>query len=344
MIKALWLALAVFMQGQPVAAQNRLRVATYNLGLGRDGPGVLLKDILEQKPDVMALAGIISRNAPDVILLTGFDNDYQNLALRQFNALAGLQFPFIFAPLGNEGSDSGLDINGNGRLRDWNDAWGFGRFEGSKGMALLSRYPIGKSRVFNRLLWQDFGPNPQAPDAAPYYPAALWSQLRLAAHSLWDVEILAPSLPFHILAAHPTPPVFDGPENANGLRNAAEISFLNRYLSGEAFQDDSGQFAPLAEVPVVVLADLNAALDQGSSLKPALRGLLAHPRLHPMRAHPTVDWDSTGKMQVDYVLPDHALTVLDTGVFWPEASPLLEAAKTRHRLIWVDIGPPEGRG
>lgn len=340
MSTARWLALALCLWSLPLAAQTQLRVATYNPGLGRDGPGLLLGDILKQKPDILALAEIIKQANPDILLLTGFDNDYQNLALHQFNALEGLHFPFIFAPLGNEGAPSGLDINGNGRLRDWNDAWGFGRFEGNKAMALLSRYPIGQTRMFNRLLWQDFGPNPQATAAAPFYPPAIWPQLRLAAHSLWDVEILAPSLTLHILAAHPSPPVFDGPENANGLRNAAEISFLNRYLSGAAFQDDSGHAAPLANAPVVLLADLNADPVKGDSLKPGLGALLAHPRLQDPLNQPTVDWPATGKLRVDYVLPDARLTVRGAGVVWPQDEAVLDTAASRHRLVWVDISRP----
>ncbi len=338
---ALWLVIALCAIGPPLAAQTQLRVATYNLGLGRDGPGLLLKDILAQKPDILALAQTIHSTNPDVILLTGFDNDYQNFALQQFNALEGLQFPFLFAPLGNEGLQSGLDINGNGRLRDWNDAWGFGRFEGSKAMALLSRYPIGETRVFNHILWQDFGPNPHAPQAGPFYPPALWPQLRLAAHSLWDVEVLAPSLTLHIIAAHPSPPVFDGPENANGLRNAAEIGFLSQYLSGARVQDDSGRTAPLAAGPVVLLADLNADPDKGDSLKPALRALLAHPRLQDPVSQPTVDWPTTGKLRVDYVLPDARLTVHNAGVVWPENTDEPDPTASRHRLVWADISPPE---
>jgi hypothetical protein len=341
MRKMLRLALALCFLGAPLVAQTQLRVATYNLGLGRDGPGLLLGDILKQKPEILALAATISTADPDIILLTGFDNDYQNIALQRFNTLEGLRFPFLFAPLGNEGAPSGLDINGNGRLQDWNDAWGYGRFEGHKAMALLSRYPIGKTRVFNRLLWQDFGPNPQAPHGAPFYPPALWPQLRLAAHSLWDVEILAPDFPLHILAAHPTPPVFDGPENANGLRNAAEISFLNRYLDGEAFQDDSGQTAPLATEPVVLLADLNADPAQGDSLKPALRTLLAHSRLQDPIDQPTVDWPAVGRLRVDYVLPDARLTIRGAGVIWPEEQATPPLDPTRHKLVWANIALSE---
>jgi len=307
--------------------------------LGRDGPGLLLKDILDADADILAIAEIIATVSPDILLLTGFDNDYKIHALTRFNALAGLEYPYIFAPLGNAGLDSGRDINGNGRLREWNDAWGFGRFEGAEGMALFSRFPIQTTRQFERLLWKDFGPEPLSPNGTAFF--ADWPQLRLASHSLWDIEISTSSGPLHILAAHPTPPVFDGEEDTNGLRNQAEIAFLNRYLGGESLRDDSGTLAPLPDAPAILLADLNADPMRGDSLKTALRQLLSHPRLQTMPAQDTVEWDRTGKMQVDYVLPDQALTVLGSGVFWPQASPLLETANTRHRLVWVDVGLPD---
>ncbi|NOR62430.1 MAG: endonuclease/exonuclease/phosphatase family protein, partial [Rhodobacteraceae bacterium] len=198
-MKPLGLLLALLM-AWPLAAQERLRVATFNVGLGRNGPGLLLKDIEDRDSDILALAKIIASVAPDILLITGFDNDYQLRALRGFNALKGLGYPHIFAPLGNAGLQSGLDINGNGRQRDWNDAWGFGRFEGSEGMALLSRFPIQNSRSFDTLLWNAFGPAPRAPDGTEFFTH--WPVLRLASHSLWDVEFTLPSGPLHILAAH----------------------------------------------------------------------------------------------------------------------------------------------
>ncbi len=320
-------------------APGQIRLATYNTGLGRAGPGLLLGDILGEDDDILAIAEIIATTRPDILLLTGFDNDYQTVALRRFNALDGLGYPYIFAPLGNGGANSGLDINNNGQLRDWNDAWGFGRFEGSGGMALLSRFPITRTRSFDLLKWQDFGPPPHTATGALLFPD--WPALRLAAHSLWEAEITLPSGPVTILAAHPTPPVFDGAEDANGLRNAAEISFLNRYLDGESFLDDTGTRAALPDAPVIVLADLNADPDRGDSLKAELRKLLAHPRLQPMPRQDSVNWPATGPMQVDYVLPDRALTVIGSGAFPPEESALQRRAKTRHRLIWADISLPE---
>jgi len=331
--------LLALLMAWPLAAQERLRVATYNVGLGRNGPGLLLKDIQDRDSDILALAEIITNVNPDILLITGFDNDYQLRALKGFNALEGLGYPHIFAPLGNAGLQSGLDINGNGRQRDWNDAWGFGRFEGSEGMALLSRFPIQSSHSFDTLLWKDFGPAPRAPDGTEFF--AHWPVLRLASHSLWDVELTLPNGPLHILAAHPTPPVFDGEEDANGLRNAAEVTFLKRYLSGEPFTDDHGVMAALPRTPVILLADLNADPIRGESLKAALQRLLAHPRLQSVPTLETVEWETTGQLQVDYVLPDRAMKMLGFGVFWPEAPALLDTAQTRHRLIWVDFEMPE---
>ena len=349
----------------PALAQTPLRLATYNVGLGRDGPGLLLKDILDRDDDILALIQIIGEVNPDVLLITGFDNDYQNIAINQFADLlkneTDADYSYIFAPLGNAGLASALDLNNNGYLRDWADNWGFGRFEGAEGMALLSRFPIAAyNHRFDHLTWQDFGTQPQNPDGSAFFPAALWPQLRLASHSFWDVELTLPSGPLHILAAHPTPPVFDGSEDANGFRNAAEISFLNRYLSGEVFTDDEGFSASLPARPVVLMADLNADPFDGDSRKEALLTLLAHPRLQDPTprsngglaaanashigpaAQDTADWndETSGNLRVDYVLPDSSLTVLDAGVYWPVKSALLETAQTNHRLVWVDVALP----
>ena len=35
----------------------------------------------------------------------------------------------------------------------------------------------------------------------------------------------------HFLVSHPTPPVFDGPEDRNGTRNADEIRFWADYVT-----------------------------------------------------------------------------------------------------------------
>lgn len=56
--------------------------------------------------------------------------------------------------------------------------------------------------------------------------------LRLSSKSHWDLPDYVGDRVVHVLAAHPTPPVFDGPEDRNGLRNADEIRFWADYVAG----------------------------------------------------------------------------------------------------------------
>ena len=50
-----------------------------------------------------------------------------------------------------------------------------------------------------------------------------------------------------LLVAHPTPPVFDGPEDRNGRRNFDEIPLLGDYVTGRSgyiYDDDGGRGGP----------------------------------------------------------------------------------------------------
>src|SRR3546814_4260489 len=121
-------------------------------------------------------------------------------------------------------------------------------------MLLLSRYPIDANSVrsFQHFRWADM-PDALAPKnpatGTAYYPDAVWQQLRLSSKSHWDVPIQTPLGVVHFLISHPTPPVFDGAENRNGLRNHDEIRLWAEYLSGAAIDwlyDDSGRRGGLA--------------------------------------------------------------------------------------------------
>ena len=58
--------------------------------------------------------------------------------------------------------------------------------------------------------------------------------LPLSSKSHWDVPVRIGSTTLHLLASHPTPPAFDGPEDRNGRRNHDEIRFWSDYLRREA--------------------------------------------------------------------------------------------------------------
>jgi hypothetical protein len=370
--------LALLLISAPAAAET-LRVATYDVGLARDGAGVLLAELAE--PPEPALAGVLAVVRvvrPDVLLLNGFDHDLRGRALAAFVARLGegpdgIDYPHVFHAPVNAGEPSGLDLDGDGRLMGWDDAFGWGKFPGHGGMALLSRLAVDgvAARTFRLLPWAALpgADLPARPDGSPFPDAAAWSALRLSSRSHWDVPVVLPGGGrLHLLASHPTPPLFDGEEGFNRRRNRDEIRFWTAYLDGTAFPDDAGNAAGPPPGSFVVLGDLNLDPLDGAGHREAIAGLLAHPRLQDPRpssaggaeagqggangshdgdpALDTADWgdDGPGNLRVDYVLPSADLAVTAAGVFWPApGEPLADAAAAAsdHRLVWVDIDLPK---
>lgn len=288
------------------------------------GPGLILRDILRLEEEVAATIAVITDANPDILALQDMDYDGNQLALA---ALAeALGYPHYLALRPNSGLLTGLDMNGDGRTDGPRDAHGYGRFSGQGGMALLSRYPLGVVQDFSTMLWQDL-PDNRAADVTPEDALPV---LRLHTVGAWDVEVLTSNGPFHVLMSHATTPVFDGPEDRNGLRNADEIRFWHLYL------DDTPPEA------FAYLGTLNVDPQRGEGIRGPLLDLLSHPALqNPVPDGPTADWDepTPGDLRVDYALPARNLTVLDAGVLWPTDGPLLEAveAASAHRLVWVDV-------
>lgn len=64
-----------------------------------------------------------------------------------------------------------------------------------------------------------------------FYSAQELEVFRLSSKNHVDVPIQIGRRTVHVLASHPTPPSFDGPEDRNGTRNADEIRFWADYVS-----------------------------------------------------------------------------------------------------------------
>ena len=322
---------------------DTLRIATFHAELSREGPGLLLRDILRSDPQVEAAARVIAHADPDVLVLLGIDYDYGLVALGAFAdrvAAAGAIYPYRFALRPNTGRATGLDMDGDGRLGGPRDAQGYGRFAGEGGMAVLSRLPIDADAVrdFSGLLWRDL-PGAVLPDGMA---AEVKAVQRLSTTGHWIVPIrLAGGGSLRLLAWHATPPVFDGPEDRNGLRNHDEAALWLRLLDGTL---PDGPPAP----PFVLLGDANMDPDRSEGRPEALRLLLAYPGLQDPRPAgagglATADFTEAGapgRMRADYVLPSAELAVRAAGVVWPEDGdpflPVVQAA-SRHRLVWVDV-------
>ncbi len=361
------------------ATPSSLRIATFNSSLNDSG-GQLVARLVAGDTTASHTAAILQRVRPDIVLINEFDHDAAHRAadLLQQRYLgvsqAGdppIEYPFRFIAPVNTGEPSGLDINGDGKVDGPNDSWGFGRHHGQFGMLLLSRFPLDRAaaRTFRTLRWSALPDalRPRHPDGRPFHPDPVWQALRLPSKSHWDVPVHTPLGALHVLAAHPTPPVFDGPEDLNGRRNFDEIGLWKRYLDGGPLDwlcDDQGRCGGLpATSGFVLLGDLNADPEDGESRTGAIQQLLDHPRVrrYPAprsaggeaalaadrgppkrtdRATHTARFTSrTGNMRVDYVLPSVEWEVIDSGVFWPlggqpEAAWL---SGSDHRLVWVDI-------
>lgn len=343
------------MLAAPVGADG-LRVATWGAELSRGGPGLLLRDILGgEDPGVAGVAEVLGAVRPDVLLLTDIDWDADGAAL---GALAerlgqeGLVYPYRLALPSNAGLSSGLDLDGNGRLGEPRDAQGYGRFRGQGGMALLSRWPLGEARDLSGLLWRDL-PGARLPvvEGRPFPSEAAQAAQRLSSSGHWIVPVEAPGGSVTLLAWAATTPVFDGPEDLNGLRNADELALWSRVLDGA-----------LGDVPgdVVVIGNANLDPADGEGLRAEMAAFLADPRLQDPRsmsegaraaatlgqagdpALDTADWpeDGPGNLRTHYVLPAATLRVLGAGVVWPlPGEPLTEAVAEAgpHRLVWVDL-------
>ena len=139
-----------------VAQADFIRIATFNAELTRKGPGLLLRDIQRGEDEqVQAFVALLAEARPDIIALQGIDYDLRQTALKalvETLSTAGLTYPHYFTSAPNAGQSTGLDLNRNGRLGDADDAYGFGRFHGMGGMAILSRFPIDRDAV------EDFNP------------------------------------------------------------------------------------------------------------------------------------------------------------------------------------------
>ena len=180
----------------------------------------------------------------------------------------------------------------------------------------------------------------------------------------------------HVLACHPTPPAFDGPEDRNGRRNHDEIRLWVDYIGspqqGEYIYDDATKRGGLPrEALFVILGDLNGDPRDGQGQEGIVR-LLAAPELsaEPIPEsdggeeqaklqvganathqgdprHDTLDAaddPGPGNLRLDYVLPASGLESVASGVFWPKNEdqffPLVGTfpfPSSDHRLVWRDI-------
>ncbi len=306
----------------------------------------------------------------------------QYLAVAQSDALEPIRYATTYMVPTNTGVSSGFDFDNSGQaVTAWemppppnedgtagaqtpegraygNDSWGFGTFPGQYAMALFLREGLELQtdaiRTFQMLPWSAMpgALRPEDPATNTYwYDDEEWAAFRLSSKNHWDAPVrLEDGTIIHVLASHPTPPAFDGPENRNKNRNHDEIRFWAEYLNSATWvTDDTGQAGGLAdEAAFVIMGDLNADPDEGSSINnPIATHLFAHPRINGsivpvatdagQAAFPDLDPDDTASwgLRVDYVLPSMNLNVVGSGVWRPDSAD--ELVVSDHFPVWIDV-------
>ncbi|MNM57419.1 hypothetical protein D3C81_686180 [compost metagenome] len=371
----------------PSTAQ--LRLATYNTSLYSDEDGGLIRELQGDSAHARKIAAVLQQTRPDLVLLNEFDFDDAHRAADLFQqrylevAQTGggepLHYAYRYLAPVNTGVPSGLDLDNNGTVggkgrERGNDAWGYGLHPGQYGMLVLSRFPIDEKAVrsFQLLKWSTLpgALRPVDPGTGKsFWPDAVWSQLRLSSKSHWDVPVNTPLGTVHVLASHPTPPVFDGKEKRNAARNHDELRLWKEYLDGGDkpwLCDDQGRCGGLAaDARFVIVGDLNNDPVDGDGRHDAILELLEHPRVlryatpsskgaeeaslayaekgitrRGAPQHATGDFGPrSGTMRLDYVLPSAGFSHVGSGVFWPaNESPEAKIADgSDHHLVWVDV-------
>lgn len=272
------------------------------------------------------MQSVIDSAAPDVLVLQGFDWDYEGRALAAFAEGLSRDYPHLFAAQPNTGIPTGIDLDGDDRRFGPRDAQGYGTFLGQGGMAVLSRYPIGAVQNFSALLWRDLpgAALPTRRDGSAFPSDAAQAVQRLSSVAHWAIPIEAPDGPITLLTWHGSTPVFDGPEDRNGRRGGDEARFWQLYLDG-AFGAAPDAF--------VLAGQSNIDPGKGEGRRAIMADLLADARLQdpPGLRTPTANWEQTGPMRASYILPSVGLTITGTGVTAPDPE------ASRHVLIWADI-------
>jgi hypothetical protein len=399
LVAALALALATLASVPPPVdaggPPDAARFATFNASLNRNFEGQLRGDLsTPNNAQAATVAEIIQRADPDVLLINEFDFDpvaaelFRTNYLRvPHNGAPAVEYPFLFIAPSNTGIPSGFDLNNNGVIAGPDDAFGFGFFPGQFGMLVLSKHPIDTDavRTFQTFLWQDMPgallpDDPSTPEPADWYSPEELEVFRLSSKSHWDVPIDVDGTTVHFLVSHPTPPVFDGPEDRNGTRNSDEIRLWADYVTpgagGYIYDDDGGTGGLPPGSAFVIAGDQNSDPLDGDSIPGSIQQLIDHPRVNTsftpssagaveaaeiqggandthrsVPAFDTADFadGAPGNLRADYVLPSRSLRIVDGAVFWPIQSDdlfrltgVFPFPSSDHRLVWVDVIVPRG--
>lgn len=299
----------------------------------------------------------LARLKPDLLALQGIDFDLDGMLLEAVQdrlERLGHAMPHAFSRPPNSGVLSGFDLDRNGSSYDPEDGRGYGEFVGQGGIAVLSRFPVDKARAkdFSKLDWATVPwANMPMIEGNAYFTEEEWNSLPLFSVAAWALPVETPLGELWVLTGQSTPPVFDGAEDRNGLRNAAQITFWDHLVSGgeiDGWTLPSSNWVFAGGLNADPLdgdgphAEVNKLLSNSVIFDPEPASLGALDEADPDQAgDPALDtarWRRSpgpGNLRVDYVLPSRALRSLRSGVAWTTDG--ADDDLFRHFPVWIDV-------
>jgi endonuclease/exonuclease/phosphatase family metal-dependent hydrolase len=357
--------MSAFAEPCAVPIKKGIRVATYNASLNRKLHGEMYDELKDgDSAQAAAIAEVIRIVDPDILMLQELDKGEGQEVLTSFHdhyilrskSQTNAGYPFRKHFSSNTGMATGMDLDRDGQLSGPGDAQGFGWHQGQYSFAILSKLPITPKRIseFRTFLWRDLertNLDQVRSGAKPWYDEQSRSVLRLSSKNHVAVPVRVADRIIWILAAHPTPPVFDGDEDRNGWRNFDEIRLLKLLASrGANLKNDRGaNFQMPVEDGFVLMGDLNADPEKGDGREGAIMQLLTHPEVNQAaslgRLVPevtdvkltSVRNTSAFGLRVDYIIPSKNITVFQSGLCRPKL--IQSKASTDHFLVWMDMEP-----
>lgn len=344
---------------------------------------------VQQKGDEQAAAAarVIQEVDPDIIVVNELANNIQRarvedgvptektniqafvdnyLSEPQHRTLDGSEYQYTLQPTSNTGvlPEEPYDFNKDGNAGERpGDAFGFGAFPGQYAFGIASKYPINERgiRSFQTFLWDDMpgnlipieGETSVDPDGI-YLTEAETNVYRLSSKTHIDVPFEVDGETVHGLFSHPTPPVFDGPNNFNGRWNHDEVRFFADYVAGADYiYDDTGTTGGLADdASYVLMGDMNAGPGD-QPLDPATKYFIENDDFVTRRLPTSPGGAQRGnryatatfeeRPKVDWVLPSPDLSLRSSAVVWPSKNADKRGLRTAvdtasdHRLVWADI-------
>ncbi|MEE2743653.1 MAG: endonuclease/exonuclease/phosphatase family protein [Bdellovibrionota bacterium] len=266
-MKKIWL-FALFFSFSSVVIGKTFSLIHYNI------KELDSKKIEERSPQLLLALDIIKKYPFDFLSLNELQYDwpgipYPSLETKGKNLdiigqYLGLDFFSLFHS-GNTGKrakkrDDGLYWPNLKSLkaRRFADPINFGIFPGQYGLGSLFKYPLKKKRIISELKWRDFDPSVRLENYRDAFGNRLSKDMLLFdkafIHGVLDVK----GQDLHFVLLHSVPAYnFGNPRSVNIKRNAAQLKFLEWFLTGKT-NEVLGGINPLPRgTPFIAVGDFN---------------------------------------------------------------------------------------